>query len=353
MLDRTFTIGTPEEFAPEEARAIAAKALAEAKAGRDPAAARTAPSVVTTLRDLVALYREQALPDRKPSTQRSYAIYLRDLSKRWGSLAVGSLTRDHLDALRVRMRSKPVTFNRTRAMVSGLYAFAIARGIVDENPAARVKPYPEMKRRRYLSDDETARLGKALREAARLRTEDPSVLAAFELLLLTGCRRSELCGARRTQLDVAARTLVLPDTKNGTSRTVALSDAALAVLKALPPRPGEWLLPAPGDWRKPARNLSKPWARLCKAAGIPAGRAAKGAGLRIHDLRHSHASMLLTAGYSLGAIGECLGHKSTQTTQRYAHLNDASRRAAAASVDARITAAFEIPAERPRLRRVK
>ena len=145
----------------------------------------------------------------------------------------------------------------------------------------------------------------------------------IRLLLLTGARRGEVLQARWADIDLAAGVWSKPGatTKQKTDHQVPLSDAArqlLLDLRQRAPAAAEWVFPAPDG--SPRRDVKDAWASLCRAANIK--------GARVHDLRHTYASVLASAGLSLPIIGALLGHTQPSTTARYAHLFDDPLRAA-------------------------
>lgn len=173
-------------------------------------------------------------------------------------------------------------------------------------------PYREMRRERFLGDEELRRLGASLRDAEAGGKIDLFAIAAIRLLLFTGCRMREILDARWDWVDWQRGMLVLPDTKTG-RRSVWLNEPALAVLKRLPRIEGNpFVIPGRGDGHRV--NLHRPWRAITRAAGLE--------GVRVHDLRHSHASAGAAAGLSLPLIGKLLGHSQPSTTSRYAHLGN-------------------------------
>jgi integrase len=132
------------------------------------------------------------------------------------------------------------------------------------------------------------------------------------LLLLTGCRVSELLHAEWKHVDLNRRAWLIPTSKTGTSRYVPLSQAAIDVLGALRQFDGcPFVLPNP-ETRQPFVSIKHAWQTARKAAKLY--------DLRIHDLRHSAASFMINAGVDLYTVGKVLGHADHQSTMRYAHL---------------------------------
>ncbi|HWW36741.1 MAG TPA: site-specific integrase [Xanthobacteraceae bacterium] len=152
---------------------------------------------------------------------------------------------------------------------------------------------------------------------------DPLAANAVRLLLLTGARRGELLSARWADIDFAAGVWTKPGTttKQKTAHIIPLSQAVIAVLTAMRKEAGdrEWIFPASRGGR-PRRDLGENWDQIRKAAAIP--------DVRLHDLRHTYASALASAGTSLRIVGGLLGHAQPGTTQRYAHLVDSALREA-------------------------
>jgi integrase len=293
----------------------------------------------------------------KPATREAYAVALAKLKAEYGSLNAEALTRAHVAALHHSLKETPYGANKLLATVSKLYAWGGDRGLIPDgypNPARRIKRYQERARERFLSATETARLGDAIRQAEtiglpyeidetkptakhaavpenRLVKLDPFAVAAIRLLALTGARLREILDAKWSEVDIERGILFLPDSKTG-KKPVYLSAAALNVLAGLPRLVGNPHV-IPGAKAGASRvDLHKPWRQVTRAAGLN--------GLRIHDLRHSFASV--GAGRSLGLpiIGKLLGHSLPTTTARYAHLASDPMRQAADAIGAEIEAAM-------------
>lgn len=179
------------------------------------------------------------------------------------------------------------------------------------NPCRGVAKYRVNNRERFLSEDEFARLGSMLTSLEE--EEGAFVIAAVRLLLLTGARLNEILTLSWSWVDLERKLLLLPDSKTG-QKAIRLNDAAVDVLKALPRLKSS---PHVFPGRKAGEhivNLQKPWRRIREAAGLE--------DVRLHDLRHSFASVAAASGASLQMIGKLLGHTRPQTTARYAHLAD-------------------------------
>ena len=157
--------------------------------------------------------------------------------------------------------------------------------------------------------------------------------AAIRLLILTGARLREILHLRWEHVDLERGLLFLPDSKTG-KKAIVLNAPAMAVLAGLP-RIGAYVVAgqaAGTDSEKPRADLNKPWRAIRKRAGLD--------GVRIHDLRHTHASIGAGAGLGLPIIGKLLGHTKASTTQRYAHLDNDPLRRASENIGGRIAAAM-------------
>ncbi|MBW7909502.1 MAG: site-specific integrase, partial [Kiritimatiellae bacterium] len=137
------------------------------------------------------------------------------------------------------------------------------------------------------------------------------VTDAIRLLMVTGCRLREILHLRWEDVDFERGVLNLPDSKTGRKK-VLIAGAAVAILDQLE-RCGEYVI-AGKEPDKPRADLNRPWRRITQHAKLK--------GLRLHDLRHSYASVGAASGMGLLALGKLLGHASPSTTQRYAHLAD-------------------------------
>lgn len=337
-----------------EAREAARKAIAHAGLGKDLAKDRADERAAGTVKELVEEYI--AGKDMKQATRDFYTITLKKhIAPHLGAQKAVAVSR--VDVQRAHMKmSKTARYsaNRAMALLSAAYVWGAKRGLVPEgvNPAASIDRNKEVARERYLTPDEMTRLGDALREAETVgiphKASDskhapkeknrtvygPHVTGAIRLLMLTGCRLREILNLRWDEYDQKRGLLLLPDSKTG-RKTVVLSEAAQAVIDALP-RLGGFVIAghsAGMPHEKPRADLKKPWAAISGRAGIE--------GVRLHDLRHTFASVGAGGGMSLLTIGKLLGHADAATTQRYAHLHVDPTRAAANAVAGQIAAALE------------
>jgi integrase len=229
------------------------------------------------------------------------------------------------------------------AFLSSVYNDAETTKLVPKgfNPVAGVKRYPTLARQRFLNEEELARVGEVLNKAEADGSEDLYALAAIRLLLVTGCRRDEVLGARWDWVDFERGHLNLPDSKTR-AKIVHLSPAALDILRRLPRVSGNPYLIVGKRAGRRWINLHKVWRRIRKQAGLRATVLHDGTvqEVRLHDLRHSFASLLAAGGASLPMIGRLLGHTNPQTTARYAHLTDDPLKRLNADAGERVTKAM-------------
>ena len=217
--------------------------------------------------------------------------------------------------------------------------FAAERKLIPSNPAKGVRLLKGQPKERFLSEAEVARLGDTLAAMQAEHRLSANAANAVRLLLLTGCRKSEITALRWDWVDFERSCLRLPTSKTG-AKVVALAAAALELLAGLRERDpaGVWVLPgARGEGAY--TGLQKDWERIRERAGLP--------GVRLHDLRHSFASFAVADGHTLFLVGKALGHKQARTTEIYAHLSDDPLRQLADRTGARINAALAIGAGKP------
>ena len=227
----------------------------------------------------------------------------------------------------------PAAANRAVEMLFRIYRTAEERELIPEssNPCRQIAMNRQRRHERFLTDEEFRRLGRALDEAERSGGAMAYAAMAIRLLLLTGCRKSEILNLRWDHIDLEAGEMRLPDTKTG-PRTVQLSPAAAKVLARVPRVKGN---PHVIRGMRPGsrmNGLQRSWVRIRKSAGLE--------DMRLHDCRHSFASRALALGESLPMIGRLLGHSQVQTTARYAHLARDSVHEAARRVSDRIEASL-------------
>ena len=330
--ERRYTIGSFPEWKASAARAEAIELKKRIDRGGDPLAVVQADRDAPTVADLCSRYEEEHLPKKRPSSQRDDKSMISiEVLPALKHLKVSEVTFSDIDGLhrKITKRGRPYRADRVVALLSKMFNLAIRWGWRSDNPATGIERNPEPKRDRYLSGTELTALTKALSSHSDKQAAD-----IIRLLLLTGARRGEVLAAKWEQFDLENGVWTKPGatTKQKTLHRVPLSAAARQLLSNLhKSAASEFVFPGRSGGHRV--EIKVDWAALCKAAGI--------ANARVHDLRHTYASLLASAGQSLPVIGALLGHTQSQTTHRYSHLLDDPLRAATERVGAVISPAKE------------
>ncbi len=215
------------------------------------------------------------------------------------------------------------TAAKTVQILSTVLSFAVREEIIETNPAFGVRKVPTKKLNRFLSEGEIVALRQALADEEARQSPNHGV-AIIRLLVLTGCRKGEIEGLKWTEVDLRGGFIRFEATKTG-ARTMPLSEPAIEVLSRLPRFSSQYVFPS-SRGGGPFVGTKATWRRVSAAANLQ--------DVRIHDLRHTFASIGAAKGLSLPMIGALLGHRQPSTTARYAHLTDAPVRQAAATVTA-------------------
>jgi integrase len=330
--ERTFTIGDATVWRTTDARDKARELRREIEDGGDPLGDIEAEREAPTVLDLIERFRTEHLPKKRPRTASEYGYLLQlHIEPHFGQhTKVADVRFEDIDALhrKITKTGSPYAANRTMAVLSKMFSLAIRWHMRETNPVKGIEKNREYHRRRYLSGDELVRLTKAL-----AKHPDKKAADAIRLLLMTGARRGEVLSMRWGDVEDGTWSKLPSSTKQKEHHQVPLSAPAQQLLadirKRQRPR-ADFVFPSHGATGHRV-ELKKDWAALCKAAGIE--------GLRIHDLRHSYASQLVSGGASLPLIGALLGHSNPVTTARYAHLFSDPLRVATEKVGAVIAAA--------------
>lgn len=336
---RMATLGRHGVVTLDGARRAARAMLGDVAERKDPLDVRDRARAALSVREAAATWlTDHVEARRKPSTVRNYRLAIEQhVVPAVGTLAIGDLSTADVARLHAKLKATPYQANRVVAALSAFCSWCERRGYrpARSNPCYGLERYREQGHRRYLSADEYARLGQALR-ATRTESGASPALTAIELLLLTGCRPAEILTLQWEHVDLKESALHLPDSKTG-RKTVYLPAQAVALLKAWPRIRGEAYV-FPGTGRKVRGthlvNLNKPWRALRGVAKLD--------DVRLYDAcRHSFASVGISKhGQSLSVLGELLGHGQAATTKRYAHLHADSAKAAAAAIGASIASAL-------------
>jgi integrase len=318
------TIGNYPDWKVQAAREVAKELKREMDSGRDPNAEREKARSAPDMEELWTRYELEVLPRKAPRSRVDEKImWSKIIQPRLGGRRVHEIRQEDIDDLHrwvTTERRTPVRANRAVEVLRRLFNLAIRWKWRTDNPAVGIKRNNEEKRQRYLGVEEIARLMNAL-------DNHPELLSAQALtfLLLTGARRGEVFAATWDMFDLGTGIWTKPAalTKQRKFHRVPLSEPAMAILQTLHTQSnGKYVFA--GSNGKPLTDVKRTWASVCKTADI--------CDCRIHDLRHSFASILASSGVSLPIIGQMLGHTQASTTNRYAHLFDEPLRAAAEEV---------------------
>jgi integrase len=351
---RKITIGSFGKITVERAREEAVVILAKAELGDDVAAHRSRLRSEMTISQLCDEYLIEGVDKKRPSTintdrsrierhikpllgkKRISEVSRSDVVKFLRDVAIGKTARDVKTGKQGRsiVTGGKGAATRTVRLLGGIFSYAVAAGYLVNNPRSGVPVYKDNSNERFLSNDEFHVLGNTLRLAEseglpwalnidtrskhwpknpenRRETLPPHVTGAIRLLMFTGCRLREILHLKWNDVDLQRGLMNIRISKTG-RKTVLLAAPAMAVLRSLP-KVGEYVI-AGKTANKPRSDLQRPWKRITQYAKLD--------GVRLHDLRHSFASVGAASGMGLPAIGRLLGHKSPTTTQRYAHFAD-------------------------------
>lgn len=204
------------------------------------------------------------------------------------------------------------TAARTKRLLGGIFSFAMSHGIIEVNPAHGIKTTPDKRMQRFLNDVELVKLGEALAQCES-DGANKNAISAIRLLALTGARKSEIVNAKWEEVDFDNNSLCLSQSKTG-QKIIILTPQAMDIFTTLKLKAsGEYIFPGRDD-DKPTQAVPKVWLKVRKKAGLD--------DVRLHDLRHTVASIAVSSGLALPIVGAMLGHKTPSTTARYAHLAD-------------------------------
>lgn len=337
-----------DSFTAEQARAVAKSHSIAVATGHDPAVerqnAKKTPTLEKYAKELLADREAVAIahPEKAKLTIRTIGTYRSYMKVHIGP-AFGKRKLDQLSSRDVQRfhdtlsKTNPTVANRCLELISSLYSNAAVAELVPRytNPTFGVGKNKENQRERFLSDEELIRLGAAIATAETTgipytapqakpgkkakhipQSRRPYIVSktaanALRILTLTGRRLREILHAKWTDIDFE-RNILTRFTKAG-RLNLQMPEPAMDILRTMP-RLSEYIFPQAKNMGKPMDTLQKPWEAIRNLAGLE--------GVRLHDLRHSFASVTISGGASLPVLGKLLGHTQAQTTKRYAHLAD-------------------------------
>jgi integrase len=308
---RQYRIGNAAVLTLQQARHIARATLNQVATGQDPLDQKAAAKKVPTFAQFID---EQYLPHIK-TYKRSWgtdvSILKNHLLPRFAKRYMDDITRQDIVKLHLDRKASGAaagSANRLLIMMRFIFNLALRWEVpgIKDNPTKNVPLMPENnKKERYLSQDEARQL-----YAAVCQSDNPMLQYIVPMLILTGARKREVLDARWEDFDLDRRLWRIPTTKLGKPRHVPISDGVMSLLGSVPDSP-EYVFANPRTG-KPYVSIFCSWNTARKLAGLPE--------VRVHDLRHSFASLLINNGRSLYEVQKILGHTQVKTTQRYAHL---------------------------------
>lgn len=335
---RYLTIGSWPDWSVTAARERAKELKRRIDNGDDPLRERQEARHAPTVKELIDRYIAEHVPTLSARNGSDQVSMLRKLVEpEWGARKVSEITETDVNRLLAKIaagrsrprkeqpkrkrkkplagaRPTPVRANRVGEVLRKMFNLAIKPwGMRADNPAQGFVRNIENEREVFLTIEQIERL-----VAAMDRHPNQHAADLIRFILLTGARKGEARMARPDQfnLELGIWTKKASTTKQRKMHRVPLSNAAVAFLRtrlASLPADSEWLFPGKIN-EKPIEDVRRFWTDIQKRAGLQ--------GVRIHDLRHTFASLLASGGMSLPMIGKLLGHSSPRTTQRYAHLLD-------------------------------
>ena len=327
-------LGRTTEINLADARKRAKQLKAEITAnGRDPRAEAKAQKAVLTLDALWVEYEAFAKP-RKRSFKRDEILYRLQIQPTLGKVRINAITRQQIQSLMAKHRGNglaPATADHAGKLIRRMLGLAVQWEMLEKNPATGIELFNvDNSIEHYLNDEQLQRLVSVLKIYP---AKEVALICMF--LLATGCRVNEALTAQWPLVDRQNRIwrVSAENSKSGKSRVVPLSDAALDVLDQIGTEGRHDFVFTNPDTEKPYTHIRHTWDRIREKAGMP--------WLRLHDLRHSYASMLVNAGRSLYEVQQVLGHADSRVTQRYAHLSSKTLQDAANSASLKIMEAIQ------------
>lgn len=336
--ERRITIGRWPEWSADAAREEALDLRKEINTGKDPLHERELKRAEGTVAELAKDYLERhAIPHKRQSSLRNDRQMLNNIIlPRLGKLKVSAVGRRDIESLHHSFKATPYRANRVLSLLSTMFFLAGKWGMRADNPTKGIPRFHEDRRETWLTAEQLEKL-----EAALNSYPQQEAANVLRLLILTGSREGEVLGATWDQFDLQRGIWTKPShhTKQKKIEHVPLSKAALLVLTPMAEqKTSPYLFPGKAKGTAKARvSIRRPWVQVCKAADLAAEVRIPGKRkelirykptIRIHDLRHTYASHLVSRGTSLHIVGKLLGHTQAQTTQRYAHVADEALRSA-------------------------
>ncbi|MBY0501375.1 MAG: tyrosine-type recombinase/integrase [Alphaproteobacteria bacterium] len=320
-IKKRLKVGVHGQITAEQARDLAKKYLSQVVQGKDPMEQKKAEMASPRMKELATQYFERHAERKRLKSQNEDKTMLNKyILPAFGDKRVSQVTFHEIQTLHLKLKATPYRANRVLALLSKMFSLAISWGWRTDNPVLGIERYQEEKRDRWLNDEELQRVWGILEAYPKHITA-----YVFKFLILTGARKGEVLQATWDQFDLEKGIWTKPAhlTKQKKKEHLPISDRALEVLynlKKMTVRESPYLFPGKISGA-PLQEIKTFWKRVLKEASLE--------NVRIHDLRHTHASHLVSSGLSLSIVGKLLGHTQATTTHRYAHLADEPLRQAA------------------------
>lgn len=268
-----------------------------------------------TLRKLCDLYIEDyAKLHKKPKSVEEDTRYIeRDIKPVLGAKALSDVSSKDIVKLKGSFSDTPVKANRVLALLSKMFNLAEEWEYREAgtNPTRHIRKFKEEPRQRFLKPDEIKRLEEVMHDAEVNEWTSQPVIDAIRVLQMTGARLREVLNIQWDYLDLTNGQIHLPDSKTG-RKTLFLSNKAKRYIGDIKPKPNNpYVFPGQRQGSQ-LINIQKPWRLIRERAEL--------SDVRLHDLRHTYASLAVAQNLSLPIVGKLLGHKSAKSTERYAHL---------------------------------
>jgi integrase len=333
---RQVKLGDERDLSLADARILSDKVGRQVAMGEDPLEQKQIARTVPTFADFIADQYMPYVKSYKRSWDTDVSLLKNHLLPRFGKRYMDELTRQDIIKMHAdRKASGAAAGSANRLLIMMRYIFNLALKWevpgIKSNPCKGIPLMEENnKLERYLSVEEAQRLYEAV-----CKSENTMLKYIVPMLILTGARKREVLDAKWSDFDLSRRAWRIPITKSGKARHVPLSDGALTLLATMPRKSDcEWAFANP-ETGKPYVSIFCAWNTARKSVGL--------SDVRMHDLRHSFASLLINSGRTLYEVQHILGHTQVKTTQRYAHLSQDTLLAAANSATTALGAAMMPP----------
>jgi integrase len=335
------TLGKFGALTVQQARNLASKARLKIANGEDPQADKIAYRDRMTVNELCDEYIKNGMGTKKPSTISTDLGRIQNhIRPLLGKKAVADLNRSDIKAfvndvvagktakdVKTKKHGRSIVRGgsggavRTNRLLTGILSYAVELQIIDTNPSHGVKLRTDKKKERFLNVSEIERLKDSLKAAGK--TANPYAISIIRLLILTGCRKGEIEGLKWSEIRPNFDYIDFHDSKTG-QKTIPISDPVRKILQNTIRINGSPYVFPGTDIQKPYQGLKRVWERVRLDAGLE--------DVRIHDLRHTFASMAANKGVGLAVVASLLGHRSVATTKRYAHLFDETTKKASEDI---------------------